>query len=191
MTREGPNGRAPLFSIFLIVACAGLAVLVVVLARQNQALRAALTDALEARQLAPSPGLQPGDRLSAATVIDTAGSERTLDLASPGKRLLMVASAQCPTCESVRPFWRQLAQWAGETNVEPLYLLTDRRPQESDAEALGVQTYGVRQFKESSLGRVPLVPALLLVRDGVVERVWLGSPEESARDAIAAAVTGA
>lgn len=183
--------RPSFYSIVVVALCAALIVLVVVLARQNGRLKAELAEALASDRRATTQSAQAtllGQRLAAVVGIDAAGHESPIPLDSPGRRLVMIASVQCTTCQDIRPYWREAAQWARSAEVQAVCLLTDERPSTLDSETLGVPVYQVKNFNESSIGNLPLVPALLLLRDGVVERVWLGEPQAAQRDEVLAAL---
>ena len=191
MTPGHATTRPSVFAVFLAVACLVLCALVVWLGRQNGQLKTELAEA-QARaaraNVHDTAAAIVGRRLAALTGIDPAGNERAVALDAPGRRLVMLASAHCPTCESVRPFWHEAGQHAGAAGIEAVCLLTDERPTAEDLVTLGVPVYQVKGFRESSVGNIPLVPALLLMRDGVVERAWLGSPEGEAAGEIRAAL---
>ena len=100
----------------------------------------------------------------------------------------MVGSVHCPTCQAVRPFWHEAAQWAADAQVENLCLMTDSQPDPKDAETLGIPVFQVLDFDSSSLRDLPLVPALLLLRNGTVEHQWLGEPSDAQRIELQAAL---
>jgi hypothetical protein len=186
MTKGSARGF-PWFTGVVVVACAALAVLVVVLSRQNRELKAALVAADNAARRVEE-ALKPGARLASISVVDSAGAESMVSLDGSGGRLLLIGSKQCPACESVRPMWQELGAWAASANVETICLLTDGEPGAGEAELLRMPVFGIRRFRESSISKLPTVPVVLLLRDGVVERVWPGPYEVAVRDEIMGAV---
>lgn len=192
MDTSSGTRRFPFFTAVLLVACVGLAVLVVVLSRQNRELRAELAAAEHAAQRGAGQGgpevLKAGDRVAALTAVDSAGREVQVPLDAPGRRLVMIGSSQCTSCATAKPFWVELSAAAVAGNVSTVCLMTDGKA-DSGAEAeLSMPVLGVREFPQSSIGRIPGVPLVLLVRDGVVERVWPGPFDVRGRDEVRAAL---
>jgi hypothetical protein len=187
MTAAPDSRRFPFFSFVLVLACAALAALVVILSRQNRELKATVA-AMDQAMRRSEDALKPGQRLTSLTSVDSAGAEVLVPLGATGRRLVLIASTQCHACESVRPYWRELGQWASSANIETTCLLTDGPPKPEDAGVLLMPVLGVRSFRESSIAKLPTVPAVLLVRDGVVEHIWPGPYDATGRDEIMSAL---
>jgi hypothetical protein len=181
--------RSSFFPVVLGVACIGLAGLVFVLARQNRQLKAELTAVAEAMRRSEN-ALKAGHRLGPVTGVDAAGAEFALALDGPGRRLLLVASKQCGACAAVRPAWRALGEGAAAASLPALCLYTDGPPEDDAGAELLMPVLGVRGFRQSPLAMLPTVPAVLLVRDGVVEKLWPGPYDGAAKDEILAALGG-
>lgn len=185
------TARPSFYTVFATGACLALGTLVVVLAKQNRQLKSELEHAL-ASTPPPSPRAAGdsmiGRAIQPVTGIDAAGSESTIALDSPGRQIVMIGSVHCPTCLAVRPYWHEVGHWAVSAKIPARCLLTDERPGPLDAETLGVPVHQIPNFRESSLGSLPLVPAILLMKDGVVTHAWLGEPAADQREQVMAAL---
>jgi hypothetical protein len=187
MTAASDSRRFPFFSLVLLLACAALCVLVVVLSQQNRKLKADLV-AMDQAMRRTEDALKPGQKLTALTGLDSTGAEVLVPLDAAGRRLLFVGSTQCHACETVRPSWRELGQWAAASHIETMCLLTDGAPKPEEAGILLMPVLGVRGFRESPIAKLPTVPAVLLLRDGVVEHIWPGPFDGQGRDEIMTAL---
>jgi hypothetical protein len=183
MTVASEPRRFPFFTAVLVVACAALSVLVFVLSRQNRELKADLT-AIEGAIQRSKDALKPGQKLAPLTARNTAGMDVVVPLDAPGRRLVLIGSTQCPACASAKPYWVELSELAVPVNVGTLCLLTDGPGTAEDEAALSMPVLGVRGFPQSSIAKLPTVPVVLLVRDGVVERMWAGPYDVATRDEI-------
>jgi hypothetical protein len=183
MTSPSGQRSFPFFSLVLVLLCASLAVLVVVLSRQNHQLKQDLAAADRAMRRIED-ALKPGQRLATLTGLDAAGAEVQVPLDAAGRRLLFVASTQCHVCDTVRPAWRELGQWAASSNIATMCLLTDGPPKPDEAGILAMPVLGVRAFRDSPLAKLPTVPAVLLLRDGVIEHLWPGPFDAQGQDEI-------
>lgn len=184
----------PWFTSFLAVACVALTCLVLILSQRVARLRAELDDAmLKAQRAAARDGQQTmlGLKLASISAVDASGARSQPRLDAPGRRLVLVGSAQCHVCEAARPFWAEIAHRAADAKLDTVCLLTDNRPNPHDAAELGAPVFLIERFESTPLGALPTVPAVLLLRDGVVERVWLGSLEAAEQDQVRAALTDA
>jgi hypothetical protein len=189
MTGTPSPRRFPFFTAVLVLACVALSILVVMLSRQNRALKADLA-AIEGAVQRSKDALKPGQKLAPLTARNTAGMDVQVPLDEPGRRLLLIGSTQCPACAMAKPYWAELSEMAVSAKVNTLCLLTDGPGTPEDEAALSMPVLGVRAFPQSSIAKLPTVPAVLLLRDGVIERMWAGPYEPQTRDEVRAAMAG-
>lgn len=191
MITSGEGRRGSFFTVVLVVACVVLAVLVVVLSRQNRQLREELAQAQQTMNDAVQRSmnaLKPGQKMGAVTAVNAAGEEVRVLLDSPGRRLVMVASAACPACANAKPYWAELSGLAVAANVSTICMMADGAGNAEEEARLSMPVLGVRGFRESPLARVPSVPTVVLLRDGVVDGVWPGPFDAEGVEAIKAAM---
>jgi len=182
------------FSMFMMVACLVLVILVLMLARENVMLKKELGSftAGGADQVH-----MEGQVFPALTVFDPAGSDRRIDFGQgeAGRQtLLLVYSSQCPACVQTIPIWEDVffelrARPENDPGpVEVLAIQTDMPdPSKPDADlgamltmALPFPVFGIRDpATMEELSRIPYIPAALLIdSDGKVVRTWIGVPNE-------------
>jgi thiol-disulfide isomerase/thioredoxin len=172
-----PGGEKA-FTLFLVLACLVLAVLVVLLARENRSLKAEL---VAASREAPAEALQPGDRLGSLTLVNEEGATKALDFDGGGDRtLLLVFSPDCPACEATFPVWEFLVE-----GTPPALRVVGLSVGEEPPPSLAFPVFTLPDAERESLRRVPLVPATLLVDgSGQVVRAWYGMLETEDEDAL-------
>ncbi len=187
--------RRDWFTIFLLVACAALAVLVVLLARENRRLKAALS-APALGQAAPEM-LKAGECVTPFDVLGEAGRAVRVEF-GPGqpRTLLLVFSSQCPACARTIPVWNEITAAVESASVRVVGVQLDQGQATGaagapNATAARFPVFGVGSARPGPLAKIPYVPvAALLAGDGVVEHVWVGAPEsaqvEELRGALAA-----
>ena len=88
-----------------------------------------------------------------------------------------------------RPFWSELGALALTTNLPTYCLMTDAPGTPDDEAALSMPVLGIRAFPNSPIAKLPMVPAVLLIRDGVLERLWPGPFDTRGLSEIRAALT--
>jgi hypothetical protein len=162
---RGADERAgfDVFKWLLVAVCAVLAVVVLLLAREN----AQLKQRLGSR---PAAELAAGDRLGEVRFVTETGEVRRLELDGPA--LLLVFSSRCPACRAVLPIWEELYASAGPDGPSVIGLQTDAEP--TDA-LLTFPVHRVDAERSPGMERIPYVPATVLVdADGNVRRVWFG-----------------
>lgn len=184
---NGPNGKGRWdpFSIFLSVACIALAVLVLLLARQNRELKKQIAAGTGLGAL-PERALKTGETIPPFELIDSAGEARAFDEVAGGRSLLLVFSVHCPACTKTLPVWEELVSDAAPA-TRVLGIRTDS-DEDAGAEATLPQAfpfpvYGVdRERAAAFLERIPYIPATVVVSDGgKVEKVWFGMLAEDDR----------
>ncbi|HXV78182.1 MAG TPA: hypothetical protein VD788_17865 [Candidatus Polarisedimenticolaceae bacterium] len=167
------------FHWLLIALCTMLAIVVILLARQNAELKRELL----AR---PAVELSAGDVLDEIVVVAHDGVERPLELTGP--TLLLVFSSRCPACAALRPYWSELPALAGPGALQIIGLETDA----AGSTALApYPIYAVVHDRSPGLEPVPYVPATVLVDgDKTVRRVWFGPLDAEARRELTELIRG-
>ncbi len=187
--------RRDWFTVFLLVACAALAVLVVLLARENRRLKAALS-APGLGQAAPAM-LKAGECVTPFELLGDAGRTVRVDFGAGHPRtLLLVFSSQCPACARTIPVWNEITAAVQSASVRVVGVQLDQgqvagAAGSANAAPARFPVFGVAAVRPDVLTKFPYVPAAaLLSGDGSVERVWFGAPEtvqvEELRGALAA-----
>ena len=172
-------------TVTTVMWCAGFGVLVedAVLLRQNQRLRAAMTQA---------PQLPVGKQLRDIAAVSLDGHLQQVELpTSDSQRLLIITfSPGCPACRDnmtgwaaltaqlkTRPDWRVL--WVSR---DPVQLTTERFTHEKTNDVLADPPY--HTYLELGLGAVP--NTIAVGAGGVVDRIWKGRLQPAEWDQIAA-----
>lgn len=184
-----PPKRAPFpwFTAFLLVACAVLAVQVVILSRQVRQLKAGTYPL--APHAALEDELKPGTNLDTLQVVDQSGAPQRIF--GETRVLLLFTSPQCSYCELAKPHWRELIQTAERSGAKSFALIAGAPPTaESIASiALPCPVYAYLSPATSPMVAMPITPALAIVNSsGQVERSWGGLMTPAQRAAAAAAL---
>ncbi len=190
-----PHGqpRQRYFVWFLGAACAALAVLVVMLARQNHALKTRLAEAAQYRattgthRAAPrADGMSIDDHLTSLMTFaayPTSGAGGTpaaapleVRFAASQATLLFIFGGGCDACNDMEAPVARLAQAAGGVGAVVVGLQIDAAgPGDFKHTGLGFPVCGVSERKGTWLERVVTVPGLALVdSQGTVKRLWWG-----------------
>jgi len=188
--------RFSFFMGFLMVACAVLAVQVVLLSGENRRLKAEI-GAMPA-QRDPGMDLKPGDALGSLTLIDQAG--RVERLGAAGRpTLAFLYSDTCGVCDMVKPAWGRIVDSLGAdsgASARTIAISLDSDDESADhaAEPLPAPVYRVRNVVTELLHSIRMVPAtVLLDAQGNVLEVWWGllsdEQEEAALQAALAAAS--
>jgi peroxiredoxin len=184
--RRRQAGKAEAFTIFLVVACAVLAVLVVLLARQNMKLKeeiGTMTGAVPVED-----ALKPGDSLTAMTLLDEGGEKVVLDFGGEnGRTVLLVFSVHCPACEKTLPVWSDMFAGEPPPGVRILGIQLDMPDEEGGllTPSLSFPVYGIERSEADPLKKVPYIPAtMILDANGVIEEVWFGILSEENQEEI-------
>ncbi len=144
----------------------------------------ALTQSVYAAERPPT--LIEGQAFPHLTLRDAAGAP--VELARPPEHtatLLLVSSATCDLCESVRPVWKQVAETASGSHLRVLELVLGAEP---EALVDRVAPYGLVSAGDdawSLVGRIPGVPAAILIEDtGLVLRAFYGEEHDGLQQAV-------
>ena len=185
----GPGEQPPrdTFTLFLVVACIALAVLVIVLARQNRQLKMGM-GAVSAPQMPPD-ALKTGDRVEPFVLVGEAGRKDRLEFTPNGpKTLLLVFSSHCPACEKTLPVWGEFLASAKPSGFRTIGIETDRPGDAPDVSgivpaAMGFPIFSVENPEPPVMRKLPYIPAtVLLDGNGLVVRVWFGIPSKEQLD---------
>jgi len=173
--RKGGRSGERAFSIFLMVACAALAILVLLLAQQNRRLKSQLATLLTPQM--PPEALKAGDVLEPLALLDDGGNRVLINFEGLADRtLLLFFSPDCPACRETIPVWSALLNGRRSTvRVTGIRLGGGIE----DAPNLPFAVYTPEDGGQSLAGRIPFVPAtMILDSDGTVERAWYGLLDE-------------
>jgi len=176
-TTTGPGGSKgeKVFNIFLMVACAALAVLVLLLAMQNRRLKEQVSNLLTPQM--PPEALQQGDTLEPLALLDDGGNRILLNFESGrAKTLLLFFSPDCPACRQTMPVWSTLLQ---DRPVAVRVAGVRLGGEMEDVPNLPFAVYAPEDGGKSLAGKIPFIPAtVFLDQGGTIERVWYGVLDE-------------
>lgn len=183
--RSGP------FTAFLMLACAGLSVLVVLLAIQNLRLKneiARLASGL------PEDALAQGETFGPMSLIDWDEQSRPLEFGEGEQRtLVLIFSTHCGACEQTFPIWDEILGGvdADASGVRVVGVQTDAPaegdgdPSELVTESFPFPVFPVDYSQSAIMNRIPAVPVTVVVDTaGVVEEIWYGVPDGDTVDDI-------
>lgn len=173
-------GAWKLFSGVVAFLSLALCVFVVILLRQNGALRREL-GALQT-QVASTAGIQAGERVQDLSLRDGT----TLRLVNAERAtLVLAASHSCGSCARTLPLWSAMASLLDASTINVVLLDIDAKEGSGAIVAPPpLKALGVLEGERTWLARLSVVPAAVLVgKDGVVARAWWGeaTQETSAR----------
>lgn len=180
--REARSGGGRSLALLAGATWVALAVLVVLLARENRALKAALArEAAREREshaaLPAPPGLEgtarfePGARLPPFTLVGEDGARVSLSWDGGGGRtLLLVLAEACPVCPQIHATWQELAPLVLAASVRVLGLQLDGTAEL--VELPGIPVLAPANLSELPLDHLRTVPLTLLV-DGLGTVEWV------------------
>jgi len=175
------------FGIFLMVACAVLAVLVLLLAMQNRRLKEQLSTLLTPQM--PAEALQEGDVLETLALLDDGGNRVVISFEGLADRtLLLFFSPDCPACRETIPVWSALLHDRHSTiRVAGIRLGAGNE----DSPNLPFAVHTPEDGGQFLAGKIPFVPAtMLLDAGGSIERVWYGVLDEEKQAELAGVLAG-
>ena len=179
-TQSAARPRKDRFPLLLTIVSLALAVLVVLLARENQRLEKEL---VEARQPGLADALKEGDRLEAFSVYDPAGSELPVGFGQARRRLLLAFTSTCPHCQKNFPVWTDLLR-GGASGLEIVGVQLDAGPGgAARVPSLPFTVYVPGKKAPAFASKLYGVPATMIVDgSGRIEKVWYGAlgPDEVA-----------
>jgi hypothetical protein len=197
MSEQPDNGKKrDYFSIFLTVACIALAVLVVMLARENRSLKKQLADAFLQGPPMPEYAIKVGDTLEPFGVMDDAGGAYTVEYGGEYTRtLLLVFSSQCPACDQTLPIWSEMVpEYENVPGLQILAVQLDRIDQGEMvnpvmAEAYPFPIFGIEIAENEFLRKIPFIPATILAdARGTVVKAWYELPGDEIREELRSAL---
>ncbi|MCC6321137.1 MAG: conjugal transfer protein TraF [Phycisphaerales bacterium] len=194
--RAARAGGVAWFTVFLVVAALALAVIAMLLARSNRALRGQVLAAERALAMERTrDSLAVGESVGSLTLIDSAGAERALAFPAERAILMLLTSGHCPYCEQTAPVWERIVrQTEGgvPAGIEVLCVQIDARTA-TDLKPLSnlPRSMLAKDHATTWLRRVPISPgAVMIDRNGVVRKAWFGVPSERDQAEMAAALLG-
>jgi hypothetical protein len=183
--------------LLLGAGCVALSALVVVLAQENRALKAASAAHAAPATAAPSdprdgPGFAAGERFPALALRDADGAVRTVDLDDAGvKTLLLVLADACPVCPQIVGTWAEASPHFLERGARVLGVLlapgTDLGTDMGAGPGAAGEVYGgawidgvplgtLANLSELPLIKLRTVPLTVVVDEaGVIEWVHYGT----------------
>jgi hypothetical protein len=167
------------FNIFLMLACAALAVLVLLLALQNRNLKTRLATLLTPQM--PPAALKAGDALGPLALLDAGGNRVVLNFEGLGERtLILFFSPDCPACRGTIPVWSAMLEGRSpRIRVAGIRLGSGTE----DDPNLPFAVYTPEDGGEALAEKIPFVPATVFLDDGgTVLRVWYGMFDEAKQD---------
>jgi peroxiredoxin len=170
------------FTVFLVVACAALAVLTLLLAWQNRDLKAQLATALGAP---PVGGLKAGDTLVPFDVVSATGETTHVTFEGQRQTLLLVFSSTCGACRETIPVWNRLFADGVSSKVQVVGIQIDLQHDASTGSTLAIPDLRFPVFSAANpagapMSKFPAIPAAALVdAKGAVKSVWFGVPTDA------------
>ena len=174
-----------------MLACAGLSVLVVLLAIQNLRLKNEI--ARLASDL-PEDALAQGEPFGPISLIDWDEQSRPLEFGEGERRtLVLIFSTHCGACEQTFPIWEEIlgAVDSDASGVRVVGVQTDASAEgggdqsELVTESMPFPVFPVDYSQSAVMSRIPAVPVTVVVDTaGVVEEIWYGVPDGDTVDDI-------
>ena len=173
--------RTDPFTVFLVVACLALAVLVVMLALENRDLKSQIAS----HDHGPRPDeLATGDRIESAVLAGSDGKPVRVEFPAPRRTtLLLVFTSTCPACARTFPVWRDVLR-DGPRDLRVVGVQLDRPsggPASPELTALNLPfaIHGPGDPVPPFLKKVGSVPATIVVGpDGTVRKAWYGTLDD-------------
>jgi len=174
------------FAWFLGASCLGLAILVVLLARQNRSLRAQLDAALSnlspaganaAGPAKPRGGeLHIGDQLEPLATFGSPLGDALRFSGGSAATLLFVFGGDCEACEAMDEVFARLTSAAAGFNVVAVGIQADAaKPEDLKRSGRRFVVCGAADKRGTWLGRITTVPGMALVDpSGRVRGAWWG-----------------
>lgn len=135
---------------------------------------------------AERPLLVEGQPFPALSMIDADGNDvPLLDPDASTATLLLVSSESCDACEEVRPEWDAVSRLCAGSHLRVLELVLDAEPERLSAREAPHPVLAPGGDAWSLVGRIPGVPAAILVDGtGSVRRSFYGAEHRGLRKAI-------
>lgn len=165
------------FSWVLLVGVVGLSVMVVLLARQNGRLRAAVEERDAAvAALASEGGLREGDQVGPLELFDADGTARVLGFdEGHASTLILLVSTGCEACDVAVPLWEQMLEEGGFGAMVVAVDASVREPSALGSYSERFPTWGTTAQRIGWLREIPLTPSAVLVGPGGrVLGAWYG-----------------
>jgi peroxiredoxin len=170
-------------SITLWVALCALAIVNVLLIRQNLQMRAEISRSKPA-------GLEGGDTVPGFVAQGLRGEP--ISISYTGKeatRVLLYFTPSCPYCQEQFPYWQEIISRANANHFQVLGLVSeseDRAEVEQYLRGVGCETLRVAFAPRSVFidYKLSVTPTTVVVtNDGIVEQAWVGKWDSESLDA--------
>ncbi|MFO0859273.1 MAG: hypothetical protein U0570_01865 [Phycisphaerales bacterium] len=189
------------FHFFLMVAVGALTVLVALLLRQNNQLKAQLEMKKRVEAATAAPGLAIGEFVEALEITPQGGTGERLAF-GPGKPAILVlfVARECGYCEKTIPLWTSVLRDTRDSlarakgpGIRIVGIIADpEEGQDLKPIAPEVPTYRVTDGAKTWLRRVNATPsAVLLSPEGRVEDLWIGEMSGKQADEMRSALLAA
>jgi hypothetical protein len=178
------------FSVFLCVACAVLAALVLLLVRQNHDLKAQVARLAAQAAIHDREALATGDRIPTFEATALSSGQRTRVDFGEGQSpaLLLVFSSSCPACRQNMPVWNRVLAGSPSALVRIVGIRTAAPPPGAPPEPEAEPAFPVFTL-DAPLDKLPYVPAtVMLDGTGAVRKVWFGVLSEDQESELRAAL---
>jgi hypothetical protein len=160
------------FTAFLGMACVALSSQVVLLARENRALKAS-----HAAERGPSGLFRAGETFPPFELRTADGARTTVEFEGSGVRTLLFVSAEaCPICPQIVPRWEEIAPHFLAEGTRVLGVLLDRAAEPGDEWIADVPLGSFADLSRVPLSKLKAVPLTILVdAGGAIEWVHYGT----------------
>jgi len=183
MTEKSLFLKTQIWSVILVVLVVVMGVEILLLVKENQRLRDALT-----RPRGPFKVLNPKDKVPSLIGVDLEGEEFSLQYPSSRKTILFWFSSTCPSCEHNLEFWKEIYR---KHESEKLTVLGVTHSGEGKIEEfvqkfqVGFPVLVVSDFSILDQYKVEVIPQTMLIdTDGIVQKVWPGPLSENYKQEI-------
>lgn len=177
MTEKSEFLKTQIWSIILVVLVVVMGVEILLLVKENQRLRQALT-----RPRGPFEVLNPKDKVPSLIGVDLKGDEFSLQYPSSRSTILFWFSSTCPSCEHNLEFWKEIYQ---KHKSEKLRVFGVTHSGEEKIEEfvhkfrVEFPVLVVSDFSILDQYKVEVIPQTMLIDgDGIVQKVWPGPLSE-------------
>jgi peroxiredoxin len=172
-SRTLPPIRGRAFQGLMILLIVGLCAGNLLLIQQNRELKAELARMDKERFMQLGAEVP---RLGSRTLH---GEEKSVDFSRSEKTVLLVFHPQCPACEQVIPYWKQI-QAAGELKHYQVFGISLGDISKSNAflssSGLSLETFVDLEDATKALYKLNLTPLTIVIDNtGKVEKIWPGA----------------
>ena len=167
--------------VLLTLVILALALMNVILIRQNRSLKAAM---------APTQpeSLQEGTHLPSFAANTISGKRRTVDFSASEKTVLLVFQADCPACEGIVSLWKDIKLDCDRRQFQIFGISLDNQAKANaflKTNDLDLESFaGLDSAFKNRYGLHETPLTILINQSGDIEKVWVGLPDNgTAEDA--------